>query len=175
MLTKEELSLAELVFHTYAHLNFLPITFDQRTGRISLASTWRRVAWAFNLFVFALIVIFLNCRLLQATLMPEYYNPIHFSIHFLTATFLTLCACYGWQFFVSSPGSTIKIYNEMISHLREGKDWRQIIFHFDSNNKIRSCTATWCAATVVLYAQNVHGLRRWLSEGAFVTACRSYS
>ena len=118
MLNRKELELNRRLFQAYAAINFLPIQFDSRTGSATPSKSWRLLAWKFNFVLQSLFTIFVDVRLVEVLLVPKYFNAVHFSIHFIVATFMTSAVYVNSKLWVTS--SAAMIYNEIDKHLREG-------------------------------------------------------
>lgn len=121
MLSKEEIAPNKAIFRAYSAINLLPFKFDSATGQATPVTSLRLLSWRLNFLLLILFTAFVNVRLVQVFLVPEYFNPIHFPIHFVIATFLTVTVWFDFVLFVASPATTAKIYNEIIRHLHEGR------------------------------------------------------
>ena len=121
MLSKEEIAPNMGLFRVYSVINLLPLKFDTATGQATPATRLRLLAWKFNFLLLILFTAFVNVKLGQVVLVREYFNPIQFPVHFITATFLTTSVCFTFEVFVASPASTTKIHNEVARHLLEGR------------------------------------------------------
>ena len=120
MLNKQELAANSVLFRMYSGVNFLPLDLDPVTGLAEPASFWRLLAWKINFVFLVLFTVFLDVRLAQVLLVLQFFNAIHFPVHFGLAAFLTLTVYSAFKFFIASPGSTIKVYNEVTKQLLEG-------------------------------------------------------
>ena len=105
----------------YSRLNFIPVKVNPRNGRATASQAkLKRCSWYFNYTCLLLLVGFLSWRLLQSLINTELFNPVHFPIHFIATSFLTLSVYGMYVLFYASPLSTIQVYNEVVDHLQLG-------------------------------------------------------
>ena len=170
MLSKKELAPSLLLFRIYSAINFQPLTFDSKTGLAKPSSTFRILHWKFNLSLLLTYTAFLNFRLLQVVILPQQYlNPVHFPLHFMFAIVSAWCVHTASIVFLESPGSTIKIYNEVVTHLENGTNITSTIF---ASNRV---TAYFKVFQLFQSLQKRHRSLYVAFSGIIYKSCSSYS
>ena len=111
------------LFSLYAKLHFIPIEFHNNFSQISIEKTrFRSLKWRVMWTIGLVHVVFLDLRLLQALLFPEYLNLVHFSLHLMNAQSQTVGLYFCNTMFSTWEDSTVKIYNHIMKP-GENKSW----------------------------------------------------